>query len=363
MDINMKRFKKLISLTVILGLLVTLFAGCGGQQSAPAPSGGNESKTEEPKKEESQKQVTLKIANYYAETHPQNIALKEVFKPMIEKESNGTIKVEIYPNNQLGAEKEFIEGTKMGTIEMNLMGVLLSEQFPKLKVMEFPFLFDSPEQGYKILSDEKISAEVTEGLSTVGLKVLGYSVNGVRAVSNSKHPINSVEDCKGIKLRVPQVKQHIEMAKALGFNAVTMPISEIFTALQQKVVDGQENPPTTVLASGWYEAQKYIALTNHMIAYNAVTVNEKFFNSLSKEQQDVVQKAVTAFTEKELELYNDAAQKDIETLKTKGIEFTTPDLKPFKEIVVANAYDKVLADTPEVKELIEKIWELQKTIK
>lgn len=351
-------FKKVVGIALIAGVAGFALTGCGTNQGSQASAGGKEVKNEPTKK-----QITLKIANYYAESHPQNIALKEVFKPMVEKGSDGVIKVEIYPNNQLGAEKEFIEGTKLGSIEMNLMGVLLSEQFPKLKVMEFPFLFDSPEQGYKILSDEKISSEVTEGLSSAGLKVLGYSVNGVRAISNSKRAINSVEDCKGIKLRVPQVKQHIEMAKALGINAVTMPISEVFTALQQKVVDGQENPPTTVLASGWYEAQKYIALTNHMIAYNAITVNEKFFNSLTNDQKELLKKASKAFSEKELQLYTEAAKNDIETLKTKGVEFTTPDIKPFKEIVIKNAYDKILEGTPNVKTLIEKIWEMQKTIK
>ncbi|MDK2933483.1 MAG: TRAP-type transport system periplasmic protein [Clostridiales bacterium] len=357
----MKNFKKILSVFIVLCLTALLFAGCAGSKNDNTASPGNNQSTQkvDEKPDTSKKKIVLKIANYFAESHPQNIALKEVFKPMVEKETNGAIEVQIYPNNQLGAEKEFIDGTKAGSIEMNIMGLMLSSQFPNLKVMEFPYLFDNPDQGYEILNDH-IFDDVTKGLpEKAGLRILGFNINGVRAISNSKRPINSLEDCQGLKLRVPQVKHFVEMGKALGFSVVTMPYSEIFTALQQGVVDGQENPPTTVLASGWYEAQKYIALTDHIVAYNAVTINEKFYQSLSKEQQEIIKKAVKAFCDEELKLYKEGAQKDIETLKEKGIVFTTPDREPFKQAVLP-MYDTVLKETPEAMELIKKIWDIQK---
>jgi len=307
---------------------------------------------------DAEKPVTLKLANYFAESHPQNVALYKVFKPMVESGSKGSIKVEIYPNNQLGAEKEFIEQVKLGSVEMVVMGVMLSEKFPILKVGEFPYLFNNVDTGYKLLNAnlDEISADV---LKVDGLRILGVTVNGVRAISNSKRPINTPQDTKGIKLRVPQISYYITMGKALGFNVVTMAYSEIFTALQQGVIDGQENPPTTVLVSGWWEAQKYIALTDHCIAYNYVTINEKFFQSLSKKNQDVIRSAVKAYAAEEIKLYKQAMQKDIETLKSKGIQFTTPARKPFKDLVLA-VYPEMLGSDQKTNALAKKFLDLQK---
>ena len=158
---------------------------------------------------------------------------------------------------------------------------------------------------------------------------------------------------------MPQVNQYVVMGKALGFNVITMAYSEIFTALQQKVVDGQENPPTTVLASGWYEAQKYIALTDHCIAYNYVVINDKFFQGLSKENQDAVRAAVKAYCAEELDLYKAGMQKDVDTLKSKGIEFTKPERKPFKDIVLA-VYPEMLGPDAKVNAMAKKFLDLQK---
>ena len=338
----MKGIKKLVSAGLILGLCLA-FVACGGKQEGATAAKGAEAKKEAPKKT-----VTIKIANYYAEAHPQNIALRDVFKPMIEKDSNGGLAVEIYPNNQLGAEKEFIEGTKLGTIEMSVMGMLLADKYPRMKLVEFPYIFDNVDKGFKLLNGE-IGAEITDGLTAKdGIRALAWDVNGVRAVSNSKKPINTLADCKDIKLRVPQVKHYIDTGKALGFSVVTMPMSEIFTALQQKVIDGQENPPTTVLTSGWHEVQKYIALTNHMIAYNIIAINEKFYQTLTPDQQKVIENASKAFAQKELDLYKEAATKDVETLKSKGIQFTTPDLAPFRK-ACQTVHDTLLKEFPDIK--------------
>lgn len=334
--------KKILKLALLLSAVVSsvsVWAGGSGESGAKKP-------------------VTLKLANYFAESHPQNIALNSKFKPLLENATKGGIKVELYPNNQLGAEKEFIEGTKLGSIEMGIIGVMLSEKYPVLKVAEFPYLFDNVDIGYKILNEnlDEISSDLLKG---DGLRALGVSVNGVRAISNSKRPINTPEDCKGIKLRMPQVNQYIVMGKALGFNVITMAYSEIFTALQQKVVDGQENPPTTVLASGWYEAQKYIALTDHCIAYNYVVVNEKFYQSLSAEYKEALKSAVKAYCDEELRLYKDGMQKDVDALKAKGIEFTKPERKPFKDIVLS-VYPEMLGPDPKVNAVAKRFLDLQK---
>jgi tripartite ATP-independent transporter DctP family solute receptor len=345
---------KRLAIFVLVSSLVCigLFAAGSAEKNKGSAAGSSE------KAGSAKQPVTLKLANYFADIHPQNIALKSKFIPMVESGTKGGVKVELYPNNQLGAEKEFIEGTKLGSIEMCISGIMLSEKYPVLKVAEFPYLFDSIDNGYKLLNEymDEITADLLKG---EGLRSLGISVNGVRAISNSKRPINTVEDCKGIKLRVPQVNQYVLMGKALGFNVVTMAYSEIFTALQQKVIDGQENPPTTVLASGWYEAQKYIALTDHCIAFNYVLINDKFFQGLPVEYRDVIKAAVKAYTDEEVALYKAAAQKDIDTLKSKGIEFTKPDRKGFKDAVMT-VYSDMLGPDPKVNAMAKKFIDLQK---
>lgn len=342
---------------MVVCFTTVLFAACSGSSK---PAGSAASSAPASSSAAGGKQVVLKLANYYAESHPQNVALKEKFKPMLEKAANGTIKVELYPNNQLGAEKEFTEGVKAGTIEMGILGTLMSDKYQILKVAEFPFLFDNVDQGYKILSDNL--PEITKDMSKEGIKVLGVSVNGVRAVSNSKKPVNSLDDMKGMKMRIPQNNMYIEMGKALNWNITTMALSEVFTSLQQKVIDGQENPPTTVLANGWNEAQKYLAITDHCIAFNYVSVNEKFFNSLSKEQQDALTAAVKAFTDEEVKLYKEAAKKDIETLKSKGMEITYPDRESFKKAVFG-VYDKLIGTDKATQDMVKKIQDLVKTTK
>ena len=178
----MKRFLKLCGVALAVSLCFSATAGAEGSKEGAK-----------------KKAVTLKLANYFAENHPQNIALNSKFKPILEESTKGAIKVEIYPNNQLGAEKEFIEGTKLGSIEMGIIGVMLSEKYPILKVAEFPYLFDNVDIGYKLLNDniDELTADLLKG---DGLRALGVSVNGVRAISNSRRPINSPADCKGLKL-------------------------------------------------------------------------------------------------------------------------------------------------------------------
>jgi tripartite ATP-independent transporter DctP family solute receptor len=304
------------------------------------------------------KQVTIKLANYFAISHPQNIALEKAFKPTLESGSKGSLTVNFYPDNQLGSEKEFIDGIRLGSIQMGIIGIMLGEKYPTMKLGEFPYLFDNVDLGYKILNEhlDELTGDLLKG---EGMRALGVTVNGVRAISNSKRPINSPADAKGIKLRIPQVSMYTVMGKALGFNVVTMPYGEIFTALQTGVVDGQENPPTTVLASGWYEVQKYIALTDHCIAYNYVVVNERFYQSLSEENKKALKAAVDAYAALELKLYKEAMQKDIDTLKSKGVAFTTPERKPFKDIVLA-AYPEMLGPDPKLNALAKRFLDLQK---
>jgi tripartite ATP-independent transporter DctP family solute receptor len=337
-------FKKVVALLALIVLVVSL-AGCG----APKSQQGSGDASPEP----ATQAKVVKIANYFPPEHPQNVALREKFKPLLEEKTNGAFKVEIYDNNQLGSEKEVIDGVRMGTIEMAIVGLLQADQFPKLKIPEMPYLFRDYDHAMKVLNGP-IGKELTEGLIEAGDRPLAWNVNGMRVVSNSKHPINSINDTKDIKLRVPTNSTFVEGLGALGFNTVTMPMTELFTALQQKIVDGQENPAPTLLTSGWYEVQKYVAITNHIIGPNMFIISEKFYQSLSPEQQKIFEEVAQETAAYEVDLMKKFEPQSIETLKQKGLEITYPDLKPFQE-AVQTAYDKWYQKWPEFKDIIERI--------
>lgn len=343
--------KRLLALLTGAVLLVSLIAGCSSPTTTAgtsSPAGG----TTPPAKAE--KATVIKIAHYFADTHPNEIALLTVFKPMIEKNSNGRFVVETYPNNTLGAEKEFTEATRLGTVEACIASQMVSNQFPIIKVANFPWIFDDLEKGWKTLNSDEIRDEMFKKLEGSGLMGQAFVVNGIRAISNSVRPINSLADCKGLKLRMPESDHFVDNGKALGFNVVSMAMSEIFTGLQQGVIDGQENPPTTLLTSGWYEVQKYVALVNHQISYDWIAVSKVFYDKLAPADQKIIKEASTATSVEELKLYIAANKADIETLKSKGLQITIPDRTEFKaagETVVT----KYMNLYPDFKYIVEKV--------
>lgn len=295
----------------------------------------------------------LKIANYYAVDHPVNQGFYRVFKPMVEEGTAGAIAIQIYPNSQLGAEQEFVEGVQLGTIEMALTGNLWENTVPEFRTVQLPYMFVNYDHADEILNGP-VGARLYEYLKPLGVRILGSFPNGFRAVSNSKRPIYSIDDCKGIRLRVFQGDIIIKEMQALGFSTVVMPISEIFTALQQKVVDGQENPIFTLYYSGWYEVQKYVALTNHMYSPGYVVINERVWNGLTKEQQALLQEASTKTVQWILTTMKNEEADIIKKLEQAGLVVTRPDLKPFRERV-APIIEEYLRQYPHVRPIIEEI--------
>ena len=184
------------------------------------------------------------------------------------------------------------------------------------------------------------------------------SINGNRCISNNVHPINTLADLQGIKLRVPTVSHYVKNFQAMGASVVTMAMTEIFTALQQGTIEGQENPPSTLLANGWYEVQDYLAMTNHQIAMNFVLINDKFYNSMSAEDQAALDEACYAFVDKQLELFLVAMEEDVKTLEEYGLEVSYPDREEFKE-AGSVVIDEYRSEYPEFDAVMEKIEALQ----
>lgn len=342
--------KRILSLILAVGMMTAL-AACGGStgDSTGDSAGGDTSEA---------KGIPLKVATYYADTHPTSIALEEVFKPMIDEGTEGRYTVELYSNNGLGSETEFNEGVSLGTIECCVTGNLMADRYPALYAADFPWVFDSVEEASAVCNDPEIQQIFQDALIQSHYILRGCSINGNRCVSNNVRPINSLEDLKGLKLRLPTVSHYVRNFELLGAAPVTMPMTEIFTALQQGTIEGQENPPSTLLANGWYEVQDYLAMTNHQIAMNFVLFNEDFYNSMSAEDQAVVDEACEAFVQKQLELFLQAMVDDVETLQEYGLEVTYPDREEMKA-AGSGVIDEYRSEYPEFDDIMTKIEALQ----
>lgn len=348
----MFKFKKLGILVSVFFLVSTLAIGCTGSKQNTGDT-KEQAKTPEKQEDKSADTVTLKIAHYYAAEHPVNQALLDVFKAKVEKETNGEVKVEVYPNNQLGNEQEYIEGIQLGTVEMGATGNMWENTIPQFRLMQMPYMFVNYKHADAVLNGP-IGEKIYKYLEKLNVKVLASFPNGFRVVSNNKKAINSIDDTKGIKLRVFEGKTIIAEMKALGFSTVVMPLSEVFTALQQNVVDGQDNPLSTSYYAGMYDVQKYVAITNHMYSPGYIVINNDVYNKLSDNAKKVIKEAAHETTSAILTAVEKQQDDIIKDITAKGVEVTNPDLKPFKQ-KVEPIIGEYLKEQPELKDVVDEI--------
>ncbi|MBM7573587.1 TRAP transporter substrate-binding protein [Aquibacillus albus] len=303
-------------LTTSLMALLLLVAACGQNEE------GTEDNEEGNDTAANDQEITIKVANYFAEDHPQNIALKEKFKPLVEENTDGQVTVEIYPNNELGDESQFTSGVRNGTIEMAIVGMGLQTANPKIGAVEWPFLFNDYEHANSLLNGE-IGEEIEPLFRELGTEPLAWTANGFRVVSSDK-PVKSMEDFEGLRLRMPNIPIFINTGEAMGANIQPLAFSEVFTALEQGVINGQDNPYATLYASGWYEVQSHVLETNHMFSPNAYLMNKEFFDGLDQETQDIIVEAANEAAQLEWELAEEAEIEVKQQLEEAGLEITVP---------------------------------------
>ncbi|RSL33965.1 TRAP transporter substrate-binding protein [Salibacterium salarium] len=332
-----------------LALSVVSLGACGGNESnggseEGSGSGGNEEAT------------TIKVANYFAGDHPQNVALEEKFKTIVEEESGGSLEVEIYPDSQLGAEEEFYEGVRNGTIEMGIPGMIMQSSVEKLGVPEWPFLFEDYEHVQTVLNGE-IGDELTADLEeTHGVKALSWSANGFRMFSSNK-TLEGMEDFDGLRLRMPNIPNYIELGDNLGANVSPLAISEVFTGLEQGVIDAQDNPIATVRASAWYEVQSDILESRHMFSPNMYVINSDFWDGLSEKEQQIVAEASKESAAYEFELMEESYETDKEYLQEEGLNFTEPSDEFRQEMQAATdpMYEEFYKEYDWAEDLVQRI--------
>ncbi|MBB5323139.1 tripartite ATP-independent transporter DctP family solute receptor [Anoxybacillus tepidamans] len=244
------------------------------------------------------------------------------FGEIVEKETGGSIKVEVYPDGQLGGDLAVFEGLKMGSIQGTTMSTgPISSFAPRFAVLDLPFLFKDSETAYKVL-DGEIGQELLKDLPSVGVIGLNYWENGFRHLTNNVREVKSVDDIKGLKVRTLENELHIDLWKELGATPVPMAFTELFTALEQHVVDGQENPVGNVKASKFYEVQKYLTKTGHVYNASVFMISKKFWDTLSDKEREIITKAAEEVKDYQRKLNQQEDTESFDYLKQEGMVIT-----------------------------------------
>lgn len=308
--------KKTLSLIFALICMFSL-AACSQGGTSPAEGSGTTDGTDSSKTSDSP--IVYKISSGVAESHFEVAALKEMEK-YVEEATGGSIDIQIYPNNQLGDDKEALELIQQGVVQMCPSGTgVLCNFEASFNFFSSPYLFKDYDQLNEVLSGEWGQAL----LATVednGFLGLGFGTLGFTCISNNVRPIVTADDIAGLKLRAVSNAQLIDFWNAVGASPVTMSFTEVFAGLQQGVIDGQYNPFTTIEASQLHEVQKYISKTNDIPSVVAFIVSKSAFEGLSEEQQAAIREGVRIacdyMNEKVVEENDAAEQRILETGKT-----------------------------------------------
>lgn len=243
-----------------------------------------------------------------------------VFAEEVEKATGGKMKIRAIGNASLGSDTQMQQALIGGAQEMMVGSTATLVGISKeMAIWDTPFLFNNVQEADAIL-DGPIGTKVKDSLDSKGLHGLVYWENGFRNLTNNKRPITKLEDLDDIKLRVMQNNVFLDSFKTLGANAVPLPFSELFTALETKAVDGEENPYNTVLSSKFYEVQKYLTVTNHVYSPWIVTVSKKWWDTLTPAEQKVLQDAAVKSRDFERKDTRAEAGKALAELKAKGME-------------------------------------------
>ena len=253
------------------------------------------------------------------------------FKEVVESKTDGKVTIAIHPSSTLGSEREMIEGLQLGTMDMCLAATSQLTSFVKeYQVFDLPFIFTNREQAWKTL-DGELGEQMLEMLSSKGMVGLSYFEVGFRNFTNNIGPINRPDDIKGKKFRTMETPVHVQSIGYWGGNAVSMPIGEVYTALQTGTIDGQENPLSIILSQKLYEVQKYISLSEHFYTGTPLLISKIVWDSSSPELQEVFKEAAKAGRDVCRETNRAAEEKAIGVFKEFGCEINNADKAAFAE--------------------------------
>ncbi|HCX80887.1 MAG: ABC transporter substrate-binding protein [Curvibacter sp. RIFCSPHIGHO2_12_FULL_63_18] len=276
---------------------------------------------------------TIKFATQNPKGHPMVLGM-ERFAENVSKKSGGKIKVNLFPGGVLGGDQANVSAVQGGTLEMVVLNTgILASVAKELAIFDFPFLISSSQEA-DALVDGPVGKKLHAKLEERGIVGLSYWELGFRNITNSKRPILKVDDIEGLKLRVIPNPINVDWVKALGANPTPLPFPELYAALEQKAIDGQENPLTVINANKLYEVQKYVTLTNHQYNPQSVIISKKFWDTLNAAEKKLIDEASDDATKYQREQSRAQAAAAVDGLKKGGMtvsEFSPAELAKLRD--------------------------------
>jgi tripartite ATP-independent transporter DctP family solute receptor len=323
----------------LAGLMTVGMVGCGTKKSTENSTAGGD------------KEVTLKLAHNLTEEHPVGLALEE-FAKSVEEKTNGSVKIQIFPNGQLGDETSVLEQLKAGAVAMTKVSAAALTAYDEgYNAFTLPYVFTDEKHYFKSMESDAVK-ELYNKTKEKGFIGLTYYNSGARSFYTAKKAINTPEDLKGLKIRVMGFKTQTEMVEALGGTPVALPYGEVYTAMQSGVIDGAESNETALTIGKHGEVAKYFSYDEHTMIPDILVISSKVWEKLSKEQQKAIQEAAKESTEFGNPLWTKSiAEAKVEAEKM-GVEFNDVEKKPFQD-AVAPMLKKYSDSMPEVKKLLE----------
>ena len=354
--------KKALALLLAMAMTATM-AGCGlAATTAPDNSSNNDSTNDSTKSDNTEvgtygssaetqgktNPIVVKVSNGAGETSPGVKAQLSVFAPMVENNSKGNIGVEVYSGAQLGDDTTATEMVVAGQLEINNTSTApLVGYVPELGIFDIPFLFADEAEADKVLASE-VGDYLNAKLADKGIINLAWNENGFRELTNSKHAVATVADVAGLKIRTMENKFHQELWNSLGATATPMSSSELYTALEQGTVDGEENPVANFYSYQFQEVQKYKTKSNHIYSPFLFDMSKKIWDTYDADTQAILTEAAKAFGEEEKKINRQAAADNLQScIDDYGMEVTylTDDAKAEFVAKTAHIQDMIAKDT------------------
>ncbi|WP_319417409.1 TRAP transporter substrate-binding protein [Marispirochaeta aestuarii] len=278
-----------------------------------------------------QKAMTLRVTNTLPLDHPMNMALQQFAKGVAERTA-GQVKVELFPNSQLGGNEEMVEGVQLGTIDMcNQFAGAFANYVPEMEVLALAFLFQSEDHLYASLNG-KAGDILAKALLKKGFVPLGYFYGGSRSLMNNVRPINRPSDLNGLKIRTIPTNITLEGINRMGAIATPMSQADVYSALEQGVLDGWENSPITLYTLKLYEVTDYVSWTRHFMTPDLFAISAKTWGKLSDDQKKIITEEAQKAVAYERSIWAENTQKAIDALKAEGVEFNdVADLDAFRK--------------------------------
>jgi tripartite ATP-independent transporter DctP family solute receptor len=293
---------------------------------------------------------TFKFATQNPKGHPIVVGM-EKFAELVNAKSGGKMKVNLFPGGALGSDQANVSAVQGGTLEIvSLNSGILASQAKEFGIYDFPFMFANPKEADAVV-DGPFGKSMHQKLEAKGIVGLAYWELGFRNVTNSRRPITKVEDLAGLKLRVIPNAINVDWVKALDANPTPMPFPEVYTALEQKAIDGQENPVTVINANKFYEVQKHVVITNHQYNPQSVIFSKKVWDGLSADERKILGDAAQEAAKFQRDTSRSAAGGALDNMKKNGMQVTElspAELAKFREKmkpVIAKHSEVVGADT------------------